>query len=344
LAFVVTLGVTGKAGAGGPDAASAGASARWKEGAAAFSAGKYEAARVAFLQAYSILPNPALLQNLGEAELRTAHYVEAATHLSEYLDRAVGKPDDQARARSSLAAALQHVARLVVESNVPAPQVSVDGQPTSDTPTESRPLLLRPGLHTVAVSKPGYESMQKDLELEEGMVTRTKCELVALSLHDDLRPKRIDELSKKRDEAASEKPPASNAGIETRTIAILVAGGLTVVAVGMGTYFELSRAADERRAQELRALLAMSTNTTQGGACVRPTSIVAAWCSELDERVNARATVAKSETIAFAAAGVLGAATIATVLFWPRKHEPYGIQAIPRVSWGGGSLVVVAQF
>src|SRR5262249_13565895 len=58
---------------------------RWDEGKAAFDGGKFEEARIAFKQAYSVYPHPAFLQNLGEAELRTGRVVDAARHLADYL-------------------------------------------------------------------------------------------------------------------------------------------------------------------------------------------------------------------------------------------------------------------
>src|SRR5689334_6911414 len=58
---------------------------RFQEGVAAVDAGNYEAARLAFQQAYAIKPHPSVLRNLGQAELRTGHYLEAARHLSTFL-------------------------------------------------------------------------------------------------------------------------------------------------------------------------------------------------------------------------------------------------------------------
>src|SRR5262245_59789765 len=58
---------------------------RWNEGKKYFDAGNYEAARVAFKQAYTVFPHAAFLQNLGEAELRSGRNVEAARHFTAFL-------------------------------------------------------------------------------------------------------------------------------------------------------------------------------------------------------------------------------------------------------------------
>src|SRR5882724_88200 len=58
---------------------------RFQEGVAAVDAGNYEAARVAFQQAYALKPHPSVLRNLGEAELKPGRHLEAARHLSTFI-------------------------------------------------------------------------------------------------------------------------------------------------------------------------------------------------------------------------------------------------------------------
>jgi hypothetical protein len=91
------------------------ARARWEEGRKAFDAGQYEKAHVAFRQAYSTLPHPAFLQNLGETELRIGRNVEAARHFAVYLRDGSDLADAQRRlATESLKKAAERLGAIVV--------------------------------------------------------------------------------------------------------------------------------------------------------------------------------------------------------------------------------------
>src|SRR5258706_14986323 len=94
------------------------AQARWNEGKAFFDAGNFEAARVAFKQAYTVFPHPVFLQNLGEAELRSGRNVEAARHFEAFLrtsSSSSGAQRDQAR--KSLKKAAAKLGSVVVDTN-----------------------------------------------------------------------------------------------------------------------------------------------------------------------------------------------------------------------------------
>src|SRR5262249_55614818 len=62
------------------------ANVKWQEGIAAVSRGDLETARAAFQKAYEIVPDPAVLQNLGEVEFETNRFADAARHFSLFLN------------------------------------------------------------------------------------------------------------------------------------------------------------------------------------------------------------------------------------------------------------------
>jgi len=289
--------------------------ARWKEGAAAFSAGRYETARNAFLQAYSIRPHPAFLQNLGEAELRTGHYVEAATHLRDYLQAGIAKPDERAKALASFEGAMIHVGRLVIEATVAAAEVRVDGKDLREPASEPRPLLVSPGVHAISASKAGYVTAQRQVDVGEGVVTHVKLELAPL-----IPDRSADEIPlRKLDEPAPTRANvATNHRSDLRSISIIVGAGLTTIALGTGTYFAIKRSGDLQRANELRTQLS-PYNTASGLACFKPLPETAGWCSELNDRMDAINFETAGERIAFVSGAVLGVATLAAVFLWPRE-------------------------
>src|SRR5215207_7089403 len=68
-----------------PDPVTEVARQRYEEGVKAYDAGRYEDARGAFLQAYALKRHPAVLLNLGQSELKSAHYEDAGNHLQQFL-------------------------------------------------------------------------------------------------------------------------------------------------------------------------------------------------------------------------------------------------------------------
>src|SRR5512143_1663876 len=67
------------------DAVTLQARARFKEGVEAFDKGKYEEARLSFLQAYTLKKHPAVLLNLAQSSAKSGHPLEAAKYFQQFL-------------------------------------------------------------------------------------------------------------------------------------------------------------------------------------------------------------------------------------------------------------------
>ena len=130
---------------------------RWAEGKSYAVAGNYEAARVAFKQAYTIFPHPAILQNLGEVELRTGRLVEASRHLAAFLRTDAARSAAQREAAKSRSSAPPRSSdRFVVETNVPDAEVRIDDEVVGRSPFEGLNWYVEPGPHVVNARKTGY--------------------------------------------------------------------------------------------------------------------------------------------------------------------------------------------
>src|SRR5450755_1786107 len=75
------------------DATVAMARERFKEGVSYFDQKQYDKARAAFMQAYALKKHPAVLLNLAQSELRSAHEADAAKHFAAYLREAKDSSD-----------------------------------------------------------------------------------------------------------------------------------------------------------------------------------------------------------------------------------------------------------
>lgn len=124
------------------------ARSRFKEGVEAFDKGKYEEARLSFLQAYALKKHPAVLLNLAQSSAKSNHPLEAARYFQQFLKEATtASPQQRKDAETGLAEVRKHVARIEVVAPA-GTEISLDDQgKVGTTPLDA--LDVEPGQHTV---------------------------------------------------------------------------------------------------------------------------------------------------------------------------------------------------
>ncbi|MBX3229256.1 MAG: hypothetical protein KIT84_18455 [Labilithrix sp.] len=123
------------------------ARARFKEGVEAFDKGKYEEARLAFLQAYTLKKHPAVLLNLAQSSAKSNHPLEAAGYFKQFLKEATTATAQQ---KKDAAQGLEEVRKQLGRIEVVAPagtEITVDDQKVGAAPVE--PVDVEAGTHTV---------------------------------------------------------------------------------------------------------------------------------------------------------------------------------------------------
>jgi|HubBroStandDraft_1064217.scaffolds.fasta_scaffold00279_6 hypothetical protein len=126
------------------------ARARFKEGVAFYDAGKFEQARVSFLQAYALKTHPLVLINVALSCLKSGHAVEASRDFRQFLIDGKDLTEKQrSDATDGLRQALTQVGQIevLVESGS---TVSVDSEPAGRAPLGDT-LVVEPGTHTVGI-------------------------------------------------------------------------------------------------------------------------------------------------------------------------------------------------
>lgn len=124
------------------------ARARFKEGVDAFDKGKYEEARLAFLQAYTLKKHPAVLLNLAQSSAKSNHPLEAAKYFQQFLKEAsTASPQQRKDAEAGLADVRQKIGRIEVVAPA-GTEISLDDQGKVGT-TPMEPIDVEPGSHTV---------------------------------------------------------------------------------------------------------------------------------------------------------------------------------------------------
>jgi hypothetical protein len=267
------------------------------------------------------------LRNLGQAELKTGRYLEAARHLSTFTrDTTYGTAAEREAASKSLAQAEAQVGKLVIEVNVPGAEVTIDGELAGRSPIAD-PFYAEGGDRVIRIRKEGHESYEKTLFIEPGRTTQLKIKLELARIPTPAasvsRVASSIETPSRQDDGGSRAGvgppppglvPAAEPRSPGRAIALATTGGLTLISAGVWIGFGLRGAALQGHADDLLAQVNTQHPTTgcQGG---EPP------CEEL-RRVSDRRAAAN--TIALAggiATGVSAAAFAATFFFWPESQR-----------------------
>jgi hypothetical protein len=323
------------------------AQAKWRTGTRAATRGDYEAARAAFASAYELAEEPVLLFALGDAEVHTAKYLDGARHLAKFLSTNVGTVAQRAAAAKALDQATSHVAKLMILVTTTDAAVQIDGELAGRTPFADPVVYVAPGSHVLRVEKANRLAMTETVDLAPGQSGVVEGELAPIladagpgtAAEETLQPA-VKPAAGTRSLASAawrtpiSDPPASeiDRAVSARTVAIISGSVLTAAALGVGITFFVKRgsAFDERDA---------ANHQIGAGHCSNPGSALAGPCQRLASAANAIADDNYIMNWSFPAAGVLGAATMAAAIFWPRSTESQPELAIGRVN--GGAIVTV---
>jgi hypothetical protein len=311
------------------------ARARWGDGAKALAAGDLEAARASFLAAYEALPNPELAQSVGEVEYRSGHFADAVRHLRLAIGSEKLSSEERAHSRESLERALQHVGMLTVDVDMDGANVMLDGTFVGRSPLSLEPWYLDPGDYVVAVQH------HHDAPGPSKKIVIAAQETTSISF--SLATPPVDQSSTSaptRPLVSLPAPESPSSGVRT---AVLVAGAaVAAIASGTGIYFLKNRTTELERATELHD---QGVAQFGSGGCAPPTSgSTPSLCQSL---ANAYQSASRDKTLAvvsFSAAGVVGLATVATLVLWPRPRG--GASAVHVAPWldGGKGIVVRGNF
>ncbi|HEY3493729.1 MAG TPA: hypothetical protein VGK73_03540 [Polyangiaceae bacterium] len=150
---------------------------RFKEGVTYFDQRQYEKARAAFLQAYALKKHPAVLLNLAQSELRSAHERDAAKHFAAYLREATdASPAERDAAQAGLATAKAAIGEVSVNAEQGS-DILVDGASEGTAPLPG-PLYVDPGTHSFEAKK-GDRTTKQTLSLKAGDTKELKLAFAA---------------------------------------------------------------------------------------------------------------------------------------------------------------------
>jgi tetratricopeptide (TPR) repeat protein len=198
-------------------AAKEAARAAYERGQAAFSAGQYDQARIAFEEAFAAVPNPIVLLSVAESRTKLGQLHEAIAALQRYLELRPDAPD-----RADVEAKIKELgstpAFVSVTSKPPGAQLTIDDSPTPQTAPAQ--LELTAGKHVLKYALPGYVSSSEALEVDPG--ARYELEVVLQPAPAETPPPAIVVPPT----AAATRPP---------TAALWITGGIGVAGIITGS-------------------------------------------------------------------------------------------------------------
>jgi hypothetical protein len=306
-----------------------------REGAEALAKGDYDAARLAFAQAYAVDPQPATLLRLAVAETKGGHPLDAIAHVRRWLQAspAQAAPGDREAAEALLAEDAAKVGHVRVEAPAGA-QISMDaGAPVGIAPL-SAPLDVAPGRHVLA-ARLGSASASTVIAPGPGetVVWQIQFERVAPAQAPPPSPA----VGAMPRPALAVIPPARPPRKPRVTIrwgvsASLFVGGLASLAIGGGF---LVASSDENSKW---AVLDQVT-----GYCPQPPST--SQCAQLKTAADLRA---ENQNVAVGfgvAGGALIVAGVTTFIFWPApRGDAPRVDLAPLLAPGVAGLRWAGQF
>lgn len=170
-----------------PDAVTTLARERFIEGVKVYDAGRYEEARSLFLQAYALKRHPAVLLNLGQAEIKSGHVVAGGNHLQQFLrEHKTATPDQQNAAKAGIADARRRVGHIIVIVDVDGAAVAVDGNAAGKSPLLD-PVFVAPGEHRITATLSGKTAVSP-VVAKRGSATPVNLSLRALGVQPSATP------------------------------------------------------------------------------------------------------------------------------------------------------------
>jgi hypothetical protein len=332
---------------------------RFKEGVTYFDKKDFAKARVAFLQAYALKKHPAVLLNLAQSELRSAHEADAAQHFTQYWrEHKDASEAERQSAEAGLVSARALVAEVTLDVDANGAEVHVDGEAAGTTPLPA-PLFLAPGSHRIQVRKDG-KTTNSDIAVAAGQATKFSVKLAAPAV---TAPPPTPVTARPAEETASPppdtEPPSADEPMHRvsfgrwlgKTPGAMVGVGLTGVGLIGGTAFALGSrsaygAADRIAGQIEDKAVNYDKKPNGQGVCVKPESWLkdtALWGGTSPDRVAAREDRArqykdncdryednvssgdKFKTVAIVSFAVAGAAALGTIIYYiVDSKEPAG--------------------
>jgi Tetratricopeptide repeat/PEGA domain len=150
----------------------------FQRGVALYNEADYRAALVEFRRAYDIAPNAAVLYNIGQTYYQLQNYAAALSTLERYLNEAGATAGHRSEVEQTLATLQARVGKVVITTNVPDCEITIDDELIGKTPF-LEPVLVSIGRRKVTAMREGRPAETRFVDVAAGDTVQ-----IALSLND----------------------------------------------------------------------------------------------------------------------------------------------------------------
>jgi hypothetical protein len=271
-----------------------------------FEAADYEAARVAYQKSVDLVPRGSVFRNLGLAELELGRSLDALKHLRAALAAPDLNDAGRRKAEHDLERAYSETGHLSITTSAGA-SVSIDGQDVGTAPL-AQPLDVTAQAHDLEAHL-GAQSARLRVDAKAG-ATQTVDLTVAVAppappVVPPPQPAVVPPAPAPAEPDHAAPEPA--AFWTTRREVGLIVDGASLVAIGVGLYFNSAALKD-----------ASSTAGLSSTSCIGPSQPAA--CSTAGDEHSAQRTDATLNRV-FLGVGIAGAAIGTTMFFWPSSRS-----------------------
>jgi hypothetical protein len=335
------------------------ARARFKEGVRFYDHGKYEQARVAFLQAYALTNHASILMNLAWSCLKSGHPLEAEKYFKKFMSESKDMTDKQiADATEGLNQAQSRLGHLTITAPAGA-TVLVDGAAVGTAPF-AESIELEPGSHKTQV-KDGDPGDVQTVRIAVGKTAEVTLRgkpapppparsETARADHDDETDKAPPEATRPvpEPEAAHENHPGPFA-VPHNLVPVYILGGLALAGYGTAIgFFVVKQTAISNRAKNEAYINGHLPTGISSFSCDNPPAdaTLQAECKVINKQND---DIAADAIVANIGLGVGVAATAATVIYWLASSKgpsspTTGLVLTPLLGSNAGGLSLSGEF
>jgi tetratricopeptide (TPR) repeat protein len=144
-----------------------------------YNAGDYKLSLIEFRRSYELSKNYRILYNIGQVNQQLGNYSNALAALEQYMKQGGDEIESERKTEvaANVAVLKTRVAHVRLVSNVPAPEVLIDGFPV-DVSDPSAPITVDPGDHRIDLRKAGYQAGGTVVALAAGDSNEVRVNLV----------------------------------------------------------------------------------------------------------------------------------------------------------------------
>lgn len=365
--------ITRTASAQADDPVTTQARARFKEGVEFYDKGKFEEARLSFLQAYTLKKHPAVLLNLAQSSAKAGHPMEAAKYFKQFLkESTTASPQQKKDAESGLAEVRQKLGRIEVVAPSGTEITLDDGERIGTTPL-SEPIDVDPGPHTVKSPTESVKviaTLGQKVEAKFGGSSSTAVVPVTPPSTGSNNPPASNPPSSsgtEGDAGTVAPPPNGDSGAKPKTIwvpknllPVYIGAGIAGAGLISAAVFAAFKAdaqskadavaSDIRRAASLRGISSQGVCSSSNGQIQKDFGNACKTLRDNNDKVDTNAAIANISI------GVSAVAVAGIVIYWivaeKRERTPDTARAptarppilTPYTGWDGGGLTLTGQF